>query len=314
MTDKLLKSLNISLQEMRYIVALGQECHFGKAASLCNITQPTLSIKIKDIEEKLGVTLFDRSQKKIALSAAGELILEQAKKTLLEANKISEILQHSKDPMAGTLHIGIIPTIGPYLVPRLIAPIKKAFPELRLNIREDLTHHLIDQLDSGQLDFILISPPLPNHHFELIDLYHEPFVLALPAIHPLCAKETIAISDIQKYTILLLEEGHCLRDQTLDICTSKNIRSSEEIMGTSLETLRQMIALNAGISLFPQLSVSTLTNPGLKNEIQYRPLSSDKIGRLVSIAYRQGYPRAETIKKLAQFIKKHLPSEVKIMN
>jgi LysR family transcriptional regulator, hydrogen peroxide-inducible genes activator len=298
----------MTLQELRYLVALADEGHFARAAEACHISQPTLSTQLRKLENSLGVTLFDRSLRHVAPTAIGREIIAQARVVLDQVGKIREFARREKDPMAGTLKLGVIPTLGPYLLPHLLPAIHQACPGLRLLLREDLTVRLLEQLHSGRLHAALLALPVPDNTLKVEELFSEPFVVALPRAHPLAAKSRLRQRDLLRESVLLLEEGHCMRDQALEICGANRTQISDEVKATSLETLRQMVALGVGCTLLPLLA--TLSGAGLlePNLVELRPFAHPVPTRTIGLLWRQRFAREETVKRLASLIRTHLPA------
>jgi len=300
-----LPELHLTLQELRYLVAVAEEQHFGRAAELCHVSQPTLSTQLRKLEDQLNVTLFDRSQPQVAPTPVGREIITQARLVLAEAHKIQTIALCRLDPMQGTLRVGVIPTLGPYLMPHLLPPIRAAYPKLRLFLREDLTEHLLRQLRSGELDVLLIALPVRHEGFDTLVLFTEPFWVALPVGHPLTECDQIRESDLNDYGVLLLEEGHCLRDQALAICESPRV--IEEFTASSLETLRQMVAAGIGLTLLPELAIQLDQVAAYRQLIEIRPFTPPAPSRAIGLVWRRQFARQATINGLAGVIQKHLP-------
>lgn len=298
----------MTLTELRYIVAVAKEKHFGKAASRCFVSQPTLSVAVKKLEDELGMTLFERHKHDVTITPLGIKIIDQAERVLEQANTIKLIANEAKDPLKGTLHLGIIYTIGPYLLPRIIPLMNKAAPELTLIIDEDFTASLASKLTSGELDLVILSTPfdIPGIKTEL--LYKEPLIVALPKKNPLCRKKTIKADDLLNETLLLLKTGNCYRDQVMDVCPAcKGDIFSKDTMqktleGSSLETIRQMVAAGSGVTVLPSTS---LLNIDEKNSlVEYRPFSRPVPKREVILAYRDTYPGKKLIRLMQETVNK----------
>ncbi len=300
----------MTLKELQYLVALADQRHFVRAAEACHVGQPTLSTQLKKLEDYLGVTLFERNKHYLIPTPVGEQIIERARIALDVVRQIRQLARQSDDPMDGSLRLGVIPTLGPYLVPHLIPAIRHTCPKLHLYLREDLTANLLERLRQGRLDLLLLALPLPGDDIEVMPLFREAFTVALPAGHALCDKEEIKEEELAGQNVLLLEEGHCMRDQALAICSSTASDEREELKATSLETLRQMVAAGVGCTLLPALA----TLPGVSSVpdglIQIRPFASPTPTRLIGMAWRHRYPRDQTIKRLAQVILSSLPAAV----
>ncbi|MCP5159498.1 MAG: hydrogen peroxide-inducible genes activator [Gammaproteobacteria bacterium] len=300
-----LSELHVTLQELRYLVAVAEEQHFGRAAELCHVTQSTLSIQLKKLEDQLNVILFDRSQPQATPTPVGREIIAQARLVLEEAHRVQAIALRGLDPMQGVLRVGVIPTLGPYLIPHLLLPIHAAYPKLRMFLREDLTDHLLRQLRSGELDLLLMALPVRREGLETLTLFAEPFQVALPAGHPLTERDQIEESDLSDYEILLLEEGHCLRDQALAICQSPKV--IEDFTASSLETLRQMVAAGIGLTLLPELAARLDQAAAYRQLIEIRAFAPPAPTRTIGLVWRRQFPRQATIDGLVEVIQKHLP-------
>ncbi|MGL4316288.1 MAG: hydrogen peroxide-inducible genes activator [Pseudomonas sp.] len=294
----------MTLTELRYIVTLAQEQHFGRAAEKCHVSQPTLSVGVKKLEDELGVLIFERSKSAVRLTPVGEGIVTQAQKVLEQAQGIRELAQAGKNQLTAPLKIGAIYTVGPYLFPHLIPQLHRVAPDMPLYIEENFTHVLRDKLRTGELDAIIIA--LPFHEADVLTkaLYDEPFFVLLPAGHPWTARESIDASLLNDKSLLLLGEGHCFRDQVLEACPAT--RKSEEnkhttIESSSLETIRHMVASGLGISILPFTAVdSHHYAPGI---IDIRPLTPPVPYRTVAIAWRASFPRPKAIEILADSIR-----------
>lgn len=296
----------MTLSEFRYIVAVAKELHFGRAAEKCFVSQPTLSVAVKKIEEELGVSIFERHQHDISVTPIGQEIVKQAELILNETNNLKEIAKQNKDELKGELKLGVIYTIGPYLLPKLIPSINKKAPNLVLLIEEDYTKNLGVKLKSGEIDIAILSNPFEDSGIETEVLYKEPFQVALPAGHALTKKKKLKAADLMNDTMLLLKSGNCFRDQIVELCPScinpisedKKIQKSLE--SSSIETIRQMVAAGVGITILPGLSTETET--GLNNILEYRPFSNPVPYREVIIAYRKSFPRKKAIELIKNSI------------
>jgi len=299
----------MTLQELRYIIALADCGHFGQAAEACHVTQSTLSTQVKKLEDYLGLTLFDRSLKRIVPTPVGRAIIDSARVIVAEADRIRELARTVRqDVMAATLHLGVIPTVGPYYLPQALVSVHKAFPALKLVLREELTARLLASLKEGRFDAALLALPVEGEGLEVFPLYREPFLVALPARHPLAARETIRLADLAGQSLLLLEEGHCLREQALEVCGEYS-RPSEEVAATSLEMLRQMVAMDLGLTLLPRLAAHSGPAGG-QRVIALRPFVPPVPGRTIALVWRRRSPRSETVARLAQHLSQTLPAGV----
>ncbi|MFN3750669.1 MAG: LysR substrate-binding domain-containing protein [Thiobacillus sp.] len=298
----------MTLQELKYLVALADHGHFGRAAEACFITQSTLSTQIKKLEDFLGVTLFDRSLKRVTPTPIGKEILAAARSIVEEAERIRELARHAQDPMARTIHLGVIPTLGPYYLPHALTLVHKKHPGLRLLLREEMTPQILEHLVDGRLDAGLLALPVADDALRVEPLFYEPFLAALPAGHALAARKELKVADIMNEKLLLLDEGHCLRDQALDVCGSGS-RGREEVRATSLETLRQMVGMGLGVTLLPALSVDAGPRV-IKKAVEIRPFKSPPPGRTLALVWRRRAPFPETFERLAQTLKAALPDGV----
>jgi len=298
----------MTLQELKYLVALADHGHFGRAAEACFITQSTLSTQIRKLEDFLGVTLFDRSLKRIRPTPIGQEILAAARTIVEESERIRELARHMQDPMSRTLHLGIIPTLGPYYLPLALTLVRRKHPGLRLLLRKEITPQILDHLLEGKLDAGLMALPIADDSLHVEPLFHEPFFAALPAGHALAKHGILKVSEIVNEKLLLLDEGHCLRDQALDVCGTGNI-GREEVRATSLETLRQMVGMGLGLTLLPALAVGAGPRVSRKS-VEIRPFRKPVPGRTIGLAWRKRAPFPETFERLAATLKASLPTEV----
>jgi len=298
----------MTLQELKYLVALADHGHFGRAAEACFITQSTLSTQIKKLEDFLGVTLFDRSLKRVTPTPIGREILQAARNIVEESERIRELARHAQDPMARTIHLGIIPTLGPYYLPHALTLVHKRHPGLRLLLREEMTSQIFEHLVDGKLDAGLLALPVTDDSLRVEPLFYEPFYAALPAGHPLAKRDVLKVADIMAEKLLLLDEGHCLRDQALDVCGAGS-RGREEVRATSLETLRQMVGMGLGLTLLPALAVDAAPRAS-KKAIEIRPFKAPPPGRTIGLVWRKRAPFPETFERLAATLKATLPAEV----
>lgn len=305
----------MTLTELRYIVAVAKELHFGRAAAACFVSQPTLSVAIKKLEDELGVIIFERHQHEVTITPVGEQIVRQAQQVLEQAKTIKLIAEEGKDPLKGRLRLGVIYTIGPYLLPKLIPILSRRAPELSLIIDEDFTTNLAEKLRQGELDVIIVSTPFEVQGMITQVLYKEPFMVALPRRHPLTKKKTIKADDLASETLLLLKAGNCFRDQVMEVCpacksdTFSKDKIQKTLEGSSLETIRQMVAAGSGVTVLP--SSSTMERQDVDSLLEYRPFARPVPEREVALAYRQTYPRKKVIETLIASIRDCDLSEVK---
>ena len=299
----------LTLQELRYLVAVAEEGQVARAAVRCHVGQPTLSTQLKKLEDTLGVRLFERGPRGLKPTAAGAPIIAQARVVLEEAHKLRDLARSAEDPMAGALRLGAIPTLGPYLLPHLLPAIRKTFPKLRLLLSENLTARLLEALHKHALDAALLALPVTHQGFEVMELFREPFELALPAGHRLAKKKYAQPQDLADENLLLLAEGHCLRDQALEVCGTVRRESREEVQATSLETLRQMVAAGIGCTLLPRRATRGGARPD-KRLIELRSFNAPEPARLIALVWRARGARAEAARRLGELIRADLPQGV----
>jgi LysR family hydrogen peroxide-inducible transcriptional activator len=293
----------MTLTELRYIVAVARERHFGRAAEACFVSQPTLSVAIKKLEEELDVKIFERGSNEVSLTPLGEAIVRQAQTVIEQASAIKEIAKRGKDPLNGPLKLGIIYTIGPYLLPQLVRQVIDLTPQMPLVLQENFTVKLLDMLRTGELDCAIMAEPFPDTGLAIAPLYDEPFVIAMPHTHPLAHAKQISAEALKRETMLLLGAGHCFRDQVLEVCPefarfsrdAEGIRKSFE--GSSLETIKHMVASGMGITVVPQLSVPH-DPAGAPPLVSYVPFAAPVPSRRVVLAWRRSFPRYEAIAAL----------------
>ena len=290
----------MTLTELRYIVAVARERHFGRAAEACFVSQPTLSVAIKKLEEELDVKIFERGASEISVTPLGEAIVRQAQSVIEQAAAIKEIAKRGKDPLNGPLKLGIIYTIGPYLLPELVRHAIEMTPQMPLMLQENFTVKLLEMLRTGELDCAIMAEPFPDAGLAIAPLYDEPFVVAVPKAHPLAKRKSVSAQELKRETMLLLGTGHCFRDQVLEVCPefarfssdAEGIRKSFE--GSSLETIKHMVASGMGITVVPWMSVPT-DSAGL---VQYLSFEPPVPTRRVVLAWRRTFTRYEAIAAL----------------
>lgn len=300
----------MTLKELQYLVALADQGRFVRAAVACHVGQPTLSTQLKKLEDYLGVTLFERNKHYLIPTPIGEQIIERARLVLNLVEDIRQLARQGDDPMEGSLRLGVIPTLGPYLVPHLLPTMRHVYPNLHLYLREDLTANLLERLRQGRLDALLLALPVPGDDIQTLGLFREPFCTALPVGHPLERKDRIEQEELAGQNVLLLEEGHCMREQALAICGSTASEEREELKATSLETLRQMVAAGVGCTLLPALAALPGVGSVNGSLVQIRPFTDPVPTRVIGLAWRHRYPREKTVKRLAEVILTSLPPAV----
>jgi LysR family hydrogen peroxide-inducible transcriptional activator len=310
----------MTLTELKYIVAVAREKHFGRAADACHVSQPTLSVAIKKLEEELDVKLFERNASEVAVTPLGEEIVRQAQGVLEQADGIREIAKRGKDPLAGPLTLGVIYTIGPYLLPDLVRQAISRHRQMPLILQENFTVKLLEQLRTGEIDCAVLAEPIPDTSLAIAPLYDEPFVAAVPSTHPWAQRTSLRAEELKNETMLLLGNGHCFRDHVLEVCpefarfssTAEGIRKSFE--GSSLETIKHMVAAGMGITLLPRLSVpqgALDDEPAGRRQaagaqeptyIKYLPFEGHVPSRRVVLAWRRSFTRYEAIAALRNCI------------
>ena len=299
----------MNLRDLRYLVALADERHFGKAAERCFVSQPTLSAQVRKLEEYLGVPLVERQPKRVALTPTGEKIVRRARLLLQEADAIVEVARNDRDPLAGPLKLALIPTVGPYLLPHVAGRLRKELPRLKLMLYEYQTEPLLEKLRAGEIDVGVIALPVMLDGLESAELYEEPFTLAVPASHPLAEHERIKVDDLRGETLLLLEDGHCLRDQALEVCSRIRINEAQDYRATSLETLRQMVAAGHGITLLPELAAETPV--GTARGLRIKPFSRPAPSRTIGAVWRKSTTRAPAIEAIVEVVRGAMRQESK---
>ena len=305
----------MTLTELKYIVAVAREKHFGHAAEACHVSQPTLSVAIKKLEEELEVKLFERNASEVAVTPLGEEIVRQAQTVLEQAASIREIAKRGKDPLSGPLKLGVIYTIGPYLLPDLVRQVIERTPQMPLMLQENFTVKLLEMLRTGEIDCAILAEPFPDTGLATAALYDEPFYAAVPMTHALAKQTQVTAEQLKNETMLLLGNGHCFRDHVLEVCpefarfssNAEGIRKSFE--GSSLETIRHMVAAGMGVTLVPRLSVpkeAMEAKPRRKRDedalVKYLPFAGDPPTRRVVLVWRRSFTRYEAIAALRNAI------------
>ena len=287
----------MTLTELRYVVALAQERHFGRAAQKCFVTQPTLSLALAKLEDELGVKLFERNKNEVLVTARGQQIVEQARRVLDEAGKIQHLARGSQDQLSGPLRIGAIPTIGPYLLPDLVPCLRKRAPHMPLVIEENLTGNLAPMLRDGELDVVIIALPFSIPGVKTQVVYEEPFSVVVPEGHPWQSKKHVKPSELAGENLLVLNNGHCFRDQVLEACPGQaNTAQPEGRAGSSLETIRNMVASGLGVSVLP---ASALVPRYASKLLKVVPFSAPVPSRKVALAWRASFDRPLAVEALA---------------
>lgn len=309
----------MTLTELRYIVAVARERHFGRAAEACFVSQPTLSVAVRKLEEELGVALFERGSNEITVTPIGRRVVTQAQRVLEEAAVVKHIVAQGQNDLDGVLRLGVIYTIGPYLLPHLIPLLRRRAPQMPLQIEENYTAELSERLKQGKLDVLILSLPFDEPGILTEAIYEEPFVVVMPAGHPLEQEETIIADQLAQEDLLLLGPGHCFRDQVLQICPECN-RSAlspnnmqKTLEGGSLETIRLMVATGMGVTILPQTSVNGYSYP--RELLSFRPFTEPVPRRVTALAWRRSFPRPGAVRTLAEAMRScPLGEEVKIIH
>ena len=290
----------MNLRDLRYLVALADLRHFGRAADRCAVSQPTLSAQLKKLEDYLGVVLVERQPRNVMLTPVGEAVVTRARRLLQESDDILEIARSSRDPLAGSLRVALIPTLGPYLLPLLAPKLRKRLPRLQLMLYEYQTAQLVEQLTNGELDVGILALGVDIEGLESRELAEEAFTVALPAQHPLAKKTSFRMEDLDDATLLLLEDGHCLRAHALEACSRIRVHESGDFRATSLETLRQMVAAGHGITLLPELATrgpfAAAKNPVI------RPFAKPAPYRIIGAVWRRSSSRLAAIEAICSVV------------
>ena len=289
----------MNLRDLQYLVALAETRHFGRAAERCHVSQPTLSAQLRKLEEFLGVTLIERRPRQIALTAAGEAIVARARRMLQDADDIRALARASQDPLAGRLKIGLIPTLGPYLLPLVVPRLQQELPQLQLMLHEYQTRPLVERISDGELDLGILALPVDTGPLETRPLFNEEFMVAMPDKHRLAKRRRMSLADLEDEKLLLLEDGHCLREHALTVCGNVGTQE-QDFRATSLETLRQMVAAGLGITLLPRLAAE---GPfGAAPGLAVRPFAPPPPARVIGAAWRRSTTRGAAIAAVCEVI------------
>ena len=295
----------MTLTELKYIAAVARERHFGRAAETCHVSQPTLSVAIRKLEDELGVQLFERGSTEVSVTPVGRQIVEQAMRVLEQTNTIREIARQGKDPLAGPIRLGVIYTIGPYLLPHLVKRMIAEAPQMPLILQENFTVKLLEALRQGEIDVAALADPFPDAGLVTQGVYDEPFVVAVPRNHPWARRKALSSEEIKDETMLLLGTGHCFRDHVLEVCPELSRFSQaggtiqRTFEGSSLETIRHMVASGIGITVLPVMACPEQNDDGL---LRYVPFQPPAPSRRVSLVWRKSFPRLAAIEAVRQAI------------
>jgi LysR family transcriptional regulator, hydrogen peroxide-inducible genes activator len=290
---------NISLRQLRYFDALAQSLHFGRAAELCMVTQPALSMQIQELEKELDTVLIERTRQGAKLTPQGEEVARRAATILASVRDLTDFAQHGGKLLTGVLHLGVIPTIAPYVLPKILPHLRRDYPALDLHLREAQTQHVLTDLATGRLDTVLLSLPIDEPEIETLELFDDPFVLALPAGRPIPAQAIATPELVENERLLLLEEGHCLRDQALSFCGLKQVQNLNTFGTTSLSTIVQMVANGFGVTLLPKMSLATEAQRGAIQLLNFMP---PEPARKIGLAWRHSSPRKRDFVELGAMI------------
>ena len=288
----------MNLRDLKYLIALADHRHFGRAAAASFVSQPTLSTQIRKLEEELGVALFERAPRKVMLTPVGNDIVERARRVVADVEQMKEAARRSQRPESGSVRLGLFPTLGPYLLPHVIPGIRARFPDLQLLLVEEKSEQLLARLRDGRLDAALLAEPIHDDQLHGEFLFEEPFLLAVPDKHAFARRSSLQVGDLAHEDLLLLEDGHCLRQQTLDVCQLAGASEKPEFRATSLETLRQMVAANVGMTLLPTLAVQppVAQPPG----IRLVPFSDAQPSRRIAMFWRRSSAMEDFLMRLAE--------------
>ena len=283
----------MNIRDLRYFLAVAELQHFGQAAEKCCISQPTLSGQIKKLEEELGVTLLERTNRRVMVTEIGEQVARSARRILREVDTIHDVARSSHDPMSGRFRLGAFPTLSTYIFPSLVPKIRQALPDLRLILIEEKTAILLDKLKQGDIDAALLALPVRDDYLVSQPLFDDEFLLAVPPEHPLASRKSVDQKALKNHRLLLLEEGHCLRDQALEVCQLNGISEEQDFRATGLETLRQMVKAGSGITFMPTIAVQQ-DEAG----IHYVPFTRPAPVRTIGMVWRKTTARQQVIDKL----------------
>jgi LysR family transcriptional regulator, hydrogen peroxide-inducible genes activator len=297
-----------TIRQLRHFLSLAEHFHFGHAAEACLITQSSLSASIKELEGILGASLFERTKRSVVLTPLGRRMIDGARDVIGKLEDMTDMVRAAGQPLAGEMHLGVIPTIGPFLLPRVMPGLRDAYPELKLYLREEPTHALLRRLKEGELDLVLMALPFETENLDLMEFANDPFMVVFPRGHILAAFETMTPARMGDDTLLVLEQGNCLTDQTLAMGVLEKQHSIERFHATSLHTLVQMVDNGLGISVLPKMAVDAGILRGLK--LDFRPFSSPRANRRIALAWRKTSRRAEEFRLLGTFLRDELGTPV----
>jgi LysR family hydrogen peroxide-inducible transcriptional activator len=289
-----------TLKQLKYLSAVAEHSHFGNAAKACHVSQSTLSAGILELEEALGASLVERNNRQVILTTLGREVVDRGRGILLDVEDLVALCDASSEPFSGKMRLGVIPTIAPYILPGLLKRLRKQHPDFRLYIREDLSGHLIDSLQHGELDVLLLALPYPAEKVETMHLFDDEFLFACPGSHPLAARKQLSTADLQQQDLLLLEDGHCLREHALEACKLKDADVTIPYQATSLNTIVQMVANGIGVTLLPQMAEDSRILAG--TDVETRRFKERDVSRSIGLMWRSKTPRRAEFTLLGQFI------------
>ena len=305
----------MNLKDLQYVIAVAETRHFGRAAERCYVSQPTLSGQLRKLEESLGVTLFERTNRVVEITPIGEAILTHARQIMEQADAITQLARAHQDPLAGPFRLGAIPTLSPYLMPLILEPLQQSHSQLTLVLSEEVTETLLTRLHHHEIDAALLATRINDPSLESIPLFNEPFWLALPHHHPLAGKEKLRRHDLDSADLMLLSEGHCLAQQAMEVCHIKQRAKQGEnadLRAASLETLLQLVAANFGPTLVPALAIKS--SSAQNKNIALHPLEFSDAYRTISLVFRGSFPRRPALEALVDLIQQNLPTSVTLID
>lgn len=287
---------SMTLRELQYLVALAEHRSFRRAAEACLVSQPTLSTQIAKLEDELGVRLLERGRRKVMLTPAGRDAVERAQRILRDVGEMHESARRAGEVETGTLRLGVFPTLGPYLLPHLVPPVRMRFPKLNLQLFEEKSAVLLNRIEQGSLDAAFLALPIRDDGLHSEALFGEPFLVAVPPSHPLADRRSVRLDDLRQESLMLLDDGHCLREQALDVCELSGARETTEFRATSLETLRQMVIAGMGATLLPVLAASS---PTAADAMRLLPFEDEAASRKIGLVWRRTSPMACVLGQLS---------------
>ncbi len=294
-----------TIRQLEYVVALARHLNFRRAAEACYVTQPGLSAQIRQLEDALGVQLFERDRRRVLVTPAGEAVIAAARRVLAEVDALVDAARGSSDPLTGTVHLGVIPTIAPYLLPAALSRVRERYPDARVLLREERTAELVALAESGELDVLLVALEADLGHLETVELFVEPFVVAVPEGHRLARRRRLRLADLDAEEVLLLDDGHCLRDQLVPLCQAAGAGELADCRASSLGTLVRMVANGIGITLLPAMAVVSEVRP--QDSVTVVPLASPQPSRTIGLAWRHTAPGNEAYRRLGRLIVDCMP-------